>query len=64
MRLAVTVDEFFNSNKDSTFVDRVCAFLGISTDRLKIVSGTPATRRLLATSVSGQSNILFQLDHD
>lgn len=34
LKIQMSVDDFFNSDKDSNFIDRVCAFLGISTDRL------------------------------
>lgn len=37
MRLTMTVSEFFDNNRDTKFVDRICAFLDISTDKLKIV---------------------------
>lgn len=36
-RFSTTVAEFLNDNGASRFIDRICAFLGISTDRLKIV---------------------------
>ncbi len=32
--------EFFSDNRDTKFVDRVCAYLDISTDRMKIVGAT------------------------
>lgn len=37
MRLKMTTAEFFDNDRDTKFVDRMCAFLDISTDRLKIV---------------------------
>jgi hypothetical protein len=37
MRLAMTKDEFFSNNRDTKYIDRICAFLKISTDKLKIV---------------------------
>lgn len=51
-KLQMSVDDFFNNNQDSNFVDRVCSFLGISTDRLKIVSGSnvASRRRFLANT--------------
>jgi len=33
----MTKEDFFNNNDDTNFIDRVCAFLDISTDKLKIV---------------------------
>lgn len=36
-RFSTTVPDFIADNGVSRFIDRICAFLGISTDRLKIV---------------------------
>lgn len=63
MRLAMSRVDFFSNNRDTKYVDRICAFLDISTDRLKIVgvrevpaSGSPsglggANRRFLQSNV-------------
>ncbi len=45
MKMTMTVAEFFSNNRDTNFVDRICSFLNISTDKLKIVGVAPATRR-------------------
>lgn len=37
MEFSCTVEEFFEDGLDVTFVDTLCAFLDISTDRVKIV---------------------------
>lgn len=36
-RIQTTVQEFFNNGGVTKFVDRMCAFLNITTDRLKVV---------------------------
>jgi len=33
----MSFDDFFNNNLDTNFVDRVCAYLNIPTDKLKIL---------------------------
>lgn len=46
-RLAMTVEDFFDNDSRTKFVDRIASFLQISTDRLKIVGIRKATARLL-----------------
>lgn len=36
-RLMVNINTFFNNNGVATFIDKMCAFLNITTDRLKVV---------------------------
>jgi hypothetical protein len=36
-RLMVSMDSFFNNGGVATFIDKMCAFLNITTDRLKVV---------------------------
>lgn len=38
MHLTVNIDDFYNNNGLTTFVDKMCAFLGISTDRLRVAN--------------------------
>lgn len=33
----MTVEDFFDNDEETKFIDRICSFLEISTDRLKIV---------------------------
>lgn len=37
-KLSVSVSDFYNNNGPTTFLTNICAFLGIDTGRLKIVS--------------------------
>jgi hypothetical protein len=38
MHLTVNIDDFYKNNGLTTFVDKMCAFLGISTDRLRVAN--------------------------
>lgn len=42
-RLQTTVEEFFAQNGTEKFIDRVCAFLNITRDRLKLISVLPGS---------------------
>lgn len=63
-RLSLDINTFYSSNGITTFVDQMCAFLGVTTDRLKIVgvySGSTVvdfviTPPLVSTSQSSSSN--------
>ena len=37
VRLEISVWDFYNSNGPTSFIDNICAFLGIDTGRMKIV---------------------------
>ena len=38
MKLEISLDDFYKTNGPITFVDKMCAFLGITTDKMRIVS--------------------------
>lgn len=38
MHLTVNIDDFYNNNGLTTFIDKMCAFLGIPTNRLRIAN--------------------------
>lgn len=54
-RLMVDIDTFFNNGGVATFVDRMCAFLEISTDRLKVV-GVYAGSTIIDSYVTPEMN--------
>jgi hypothetical protein len=43
MHLTVDIKDFFNNNGLTTFVDKMCAFLGIPTNRMRIVNVRPGS---------------------
>lgn len=67
IRLQTTVNDFYNSDKDTKFIDRIGAFLNISTDQLKIVSAFDVkSRRVLLRDLQGtpEANITLVIDYD
>lgn len=38
MHLSINIDDFYKNNGLTTFVDKMCAFLGIPTDRLRVAN--------------------------
>lgn len=44
MRLAMTVEDFLDGDKQSSFINRISAFLEIPTNRLKIAGIVESTR--------------------
>lgn len=62
LRLAVTVEEFYNDDTQTSFINRISAFLGISTNRIKIVgirAAAPTSGRLLAEGAETQ--VVFEI---
>jgi hypothetical protein len=60
MRLKMSVTDFFSNDVGSSFVNKVCAFLGVSTDKLKIVgvqNPTSRLRGLAATDITEVSAV-------
>lgn len=67
IRLQTTVNDFYNSDKDTKFIDRIGAFLNISTDQLKIVSAFDVkSRRVLLRDLQGtpEANVTLVIDYD
>jgi len=64
--LQMTVSAFYNDNRDSDFVSRVCAFLDIPTNQMKIVGSTsgPSGEASLRTLQASQGllGINFYID--
>jgi len=44
----ISVDDFYANDVHTNFIDKMCAFLGVSTDRMKIVGIVNRSRRFLA----------------
>lgn len=64
LRLSVTVDEFYDDDVQTSFVNRICAFLGISTDRLKIVGIRESSlRRILSSSADTTITLEIQSEN-
>lgn len=38
MHLTVNINDFYKNNGVTTFVDKMCGFLGIPTNRLKVIN--------------------------
>jgi len=59
----MTSEEFLSNDEDTNFIDRVCAFLEISTDKLKIVgvqnSGGGRLRGRLLADVVMSLNLML-----
>lgn len=55
--LQTTVTEFFTNGGVTTFIDRMCAYLSITTDRLKVVgvySGSAIVDYVIVDTMSAQ----------
>lgn len=66
LRLAVTVEEFYNEDVQTSFINRISAYLGISANRIKIVglkSSSSRLRRLLSDDTA-ETTVIFEIQSE
>ena len=59
IHLDVDINDFYNNNGQATFVDKMCSFLGISFDRLKVAnirSGSAFVDYNVISSIANTTN--------